>query len=651
MGLVGLAGLAVACDTGPQQTAATPEVVPNAVAAVEQEQATTPLPMADVRLSGFLEIDDLDGTGSGNNDANLCVQGSAGEAGACDLERPAADNPNFPGPDSANPDVLGTDELAYTDWAHLDRTRAFFHYDLDVQDPAQPDDILKQGSCVDTGPSPSKANIELLGVAANDDYLYLMMDRSKTQGQEEFHFFFTQREAHLGPVDGCANPTWIWDLEDGDIQVTVRFQSTSGLPSGEVFVQVYNDPDNDPSNDKGMLAEDLVRSNKWGAFAGPAPAYAAFNVAPGKRTMPGEDEEFDLDGEALASGQTAEVAVDIATVFGQGCGLARVMSVITTASGSGGDKDDLKDFYAPVVVKTGTPELAMELDQECTEELSYQVAITSWGDDAPTLGDENLQLDFSYDCNGHNGNFNDDLGEGVLAIPIEHPVVCTVTAVMTGSGPYEHCVADVTEDFTLYPDLGAEAALAQAECGGPWTWGGSGHGGQQPYAYEWHFSGVGFQVDTDTTLPTGSGSLLPGTVPADILGTITVTDARGCEAIAEDDIPAYHALALEVTPVTEDDECYDGDIAFDAAITGGSGEYALSWTETGTADLLEPCETTTALSESDGDASLSCAFDLGPGVCATGGVALTVTDAVCGSQGPLGVDASLVSSVDVSATP
>lgn len=654
---------AVACDTPQPQgaaPAATDQAAPrsrtNSEAAAPGTRAAAvnsegELPMADIRIGGYLEVDDLDGTESGNRDANQCTQGSpTGTDDTCDLLRPAADNPNFPGPDPAYPNALGIDEADYTDWAHLDRSKAYFHYDLDVQDPALPDDILKQGSCVDTGPSPSKANIETIGVAGNDDYLYLMMERTKVQGQEEFHFFFTQGDAHMGPVENCRNPSWMWDLQDGDIQVTVRFQSTSGLPVGDVIVEVYNDPDNDPSNDVNQTAEQLIRSEKWGSFAGPIPAYAAFNVAPGRKALPDEDTERDLAANELTSGQLAEVAVDLEAVFGTGCGLSRVMTLITTASGSGGDTDDLKDFYAPVVVRTGSPQLTMDLSQECTESLGYQVGITGWGDESPMLGDPNLALDLSYECNGHSGTFNDDLGEGNIDLDIDHTVVCSVTAVLTGSGPYQNCTADITEQYTLYPDLGATGTLGQDECGSDWTWAGEGQGGQPPYSFDWDFSGVGFQIPADPNQPSGSGTLLAGTVPGLIHGNLTVTDARGCEATTYAETDAYHALTLAVTPTTAGDVCYDGDIAFDAKIAGGSGSYSLAWTEKGTADL-GACAGTTSVNDPDANWLMGCDYDLGPGVCATGAVDLVVTDPICGTQGPLGVTASRTSSVSVGATP
>lgn len=322
---------------------------------------------AYVCIDGYIEIDDLDGLDTGLQDANLCTDGVVTPP-VCPTDGTPTDNPNFPGPDPSNPDVLGTS--GYMDWADLPPANSDnFHYDADELDPTVDDDIFKQGSCIGTAKNLHKANVMMVGIAANWDWMYLMTEREAVQGNEEWHFFFTQKTPQLTSVEDCRTPTCVWDPVDGDVQVIIQFQNISGLPSGNVTVFRWEDSDGNPANDEDMLAEVLIRHENWAQLSSGVlpPTYIAFNVKPGPKSRDA-DVENNLDGDSSASGQLVEMAIDRARVFGTACDISpTAMTVITAASGSGGKTGHLKDFLGPVAIEYWLDVPPGQDDQACCD--------------------------------------------------------------------------------------------------------------------------------------------------------------------------------------------------------------------------------------------------------------------------------------------
>lgn len=629
----------VACGTWstPGETGTTPESPSDADRLVPTGIATV-----DVTIDDYLEIDDVDTTENGSADANLCSAGTVSPP-TCPVAGTAQDNPSFPGPDPANPGALGAAD-AYIDWEDLDPAGPHFLTDLGAGSGR--DDVFKGGACVGLGVSPGKADLQQVGIAGNDTWLYLMSRRSTVQGQEEHHYFFTQKTPEFAVTSACAGGTWLFDMSPGDTEVTVRFQSTAGLPDGAVFVREWGGTAND------LRADEMIQSSQWltpnaSLYPPPLqPAYVAFNVAPGVKS-PDADRELGLDGNPLQSGEIAELAVDVARVFGSGCGLNRTMTVVTTASGSGGDRDDLKDILAPVTFVSSAMTASVTITPACGRAFDY--AITAYKGGVIALPDPDLDVSLTYDCGGGSSSVSDDDGTGTVEPGGTGTSTCEVTASVTGTGGrFASCTATDTATATLHAGVTPSGALSQSACGDTWAWTGAATGGAEPYAYAWTFTGASPGSSTEAS---GTGALPSGSAPVDIAGDLVVTDTRGCTGSIHRTTQAYHALSLAVTPTTPSSECYTGDVAFSADIAGGSGHYSMSWGVHDDARLDAACAATTSATESDGSLALACGFGLGTAACAQGSVDLTVRDDVCGSAGPLGVRGSRVSTTTVGHTP
>ncbi len=592
----------------------------------------------DVTITDFIEIDDLDGLGSRRDDANLCADGVSAST-ACPSPGSPSDNPNFPGPEPTSPATPGLPE-DYIDWADLGAGSPFF---LSDQSDAN-DDIFRSGSCLGIGNAPGKANLHDIGVAANDTWLYLLSERVSVQGQEEHHYLFTQLVPHFEFTSSCPDGTWLWDMTPGDVRVTLRFQSTSGLPTGDAVVEQW------AGAGVGLTAESVLRSSDWevpdpAMFPPPMqPAYLSFNVAPGTKT-PDADTETWLDGTPLQTSQISEMAVDVARVFGQGCGLNRTMSVVTTSSGSGNDRDALKDFLAPIQLTSATMSASLTVTPSCGRSFDYRVDVERSG--AVALPSSDLDVAITYDCGSGPMTVHDTDGVGTIQVSGANTATCSVSATVTGSGEFAFCAASDVDTVTVYAPLGVTADLSQAGCGAPWAWDATPRGGLAPFGYEWSFDGAS---PVSAVTKSGTGTLPGGVAPASIAGQVTLTDARGCEAVSSDSLRALHELSLSVVPTGGDGECEEGDLSFSATIQGGSGEYGLMWRTHDDAHLDAGCASRTSASEADASLALACSFGLGDAACARGDVDLTVRDAACGATGPMGVAATRVSSTSVAPT-
>ncbi len=655
---------------------------------------TAPLTIeANVAIDEFIEIDDLDATAGGNRDANLCSSsiGSANGSPACPAiacsgafcPYSTGDNPNFPGPDNALPGTLGADDEEYIDWAdlgYLYPTKTFFF--SDPLDGGEKDDIFSPGSCITRGNSPSKANATTIGVAANDVYLWLDMVRDTVQGQEEYHFFFTKAEAHTdsGNTEGCAEPTLLWDVEDGDVQVVVRLPSTSHLADGTIEVLAYDD---DATPDPNLSAEELILSPKWKPVADAAYVVFDVSISRGDATPDidtdgagaDEDRERYLDGAVLATTQMAEAAVDIEKVFGNvGCGLTRSMAVITTASGSPGDTDDLKDFLGLITITTGDLVPEISLDPSCTEDFAYAVSLEDDAGNTIPLDGSLVDVEIVYDCGSGETTVQDagDDGVGSIAVPIASKsgsVSCSAKAHVIGKTgtDFESC-DKLSEAATqnVWADLVATADLDSPLCDGNVSFGVTVQGGKGlAPTYDWTFTPTPAATLTPALVAPepASGTLaVSGTfAPVSVKGEVTVTEQREeiqCSDTDDDTAVVYQPLAVSLSMDSSDLMCpvapasalalLYGDVAVDVAVQGGSGNWSLDFALAGDTDVyggnisgVLACSDAASLVDADASYANTCAFSLSDGkACALGQISLGVTDvgnAACTfpAQGPL----------------
>jgi hypothetical protein len=413
----------------------------------------------------------------------------------------------------------------------------------------------------------------------------------------------------------------LWNLKTGDVLVELTFPSTADLADGVVDIKRWTG-----GATANVPAEDLLLDPSWTlvpAGGGTLPAYTAFNVAYNKTKSPNDDDEPGFDGVDMATGQLAEMAIDIKAVFGQGCGLRRTLAAISTASASPNGNDDLKDFVSPTTILTASIELGVTLSESCDEGFNWAASAKLGSDDL--IGDPDIDLVIQYNC-----------GSGVHEIAVTQttgfePVVgggsCTAKLVArNGTGRLTSCDAESKPDnANAYPPLDVTAALAQANCGDDFTYDATPSGGSPPYAFSWTFTGPS-AIASSSQEDGSAGITGAGTVN----GAVTVTDSRfaalGCSDGDNNDTPVYSSLVASLTATPGDLACFDSDIPVTATMSGGSGAYTLNWNltdEDGTNDA------TTSCSDGLGLSPTYCGFNLGGAVCAKAKLELSVSDPVC----------------------
>lgn len=497
-------------------------------------EAMRVFPDTSIHIDGFLEIDDVDGTGPLPGDADLCADGFDGSA-VCPIAGLPLDNPDFPGPDPGAPDVLGAD---YLDWAELPLDHFF-------RDGQAVDDRFANGLCIEDGDVPVRADVDTLGIAANHTWLYLAGVRKQAWGPETWHFVFTRVDPYKTRVHGCLSDTWVWDLTHGDVRVSLTFPTRPRNADGFVEVQHWTGTSATELDASAMHTHPLWTDVQ--STPPLSPAYAAFNM--GSAAFPGEDDEYDQRSRALGSGLLGETAVDIASVFGDGCALDRVLSVLTTAPGLG-NGDVPRDFIGPIPIGCSGLSAEVTVPDTCLAEVGWDVV--AW-DQRPTppvvvpLPHPDLAVEITVDCGMGPVTVRDDDGSssdptyaplGAIPVAVLDPTLCDVSATLTGTATFDMCVGEGATQSVVAPVLEAQADLT-GSCVAVWTYLGEGHGGLPPLTYAWEFYRDGV-LTWVSNAPEGFGPMGEGLDPVTIGGDLEVTDARGCTAYAYDEAVVHH---------------------------------------------------------------------------------------------------------------
>lgn len=602
----------------------------------------------DLEGCDFLEIDNV-GMGASDRDANLCSARS--EVSDTCPDGPVIEDPPF-GPN-------------HCDWADLDRS---VHFHADWQDvvSSTTDDAF-QGSClVDGHKATPKADIGHVGLAASTDgsELYIGWERFAVNGNERGSLILTRRPVELGVVGNCSDPQPLTDLVDGEaFRIDLKVDSTAALPFAQVQVFRYGiDPDDDDEVALNQTMEQVLASPRWQPVTEGIIA-KALNVRPGTKNAPAdEDTENGIDGNILSSAQWIEVAVDTMTVFGEGCGIDFIGQFATTASE--GVNDALKDYSGPFHFTTAALEAELELFESCTPgEFAYALSLSLDGEPVD-LDSGDLDVTFDVDCPGDEFDVMGLSPTTTSAIDIGDPttpLLCTVTAHVTGASPLAGCDATTEAQVTVYPPLTAEATLDQA-CDGTFSYEAtvtSSSGATSLFA--WTFDVGGETVERSdasgsVTVPAELGS------PVSVTGQLVVTDGTSRDTGGEEpesctttiaglSVDVLRGIVLELTAAadadcsTESAEEALNVVQVNASFSGGSGSYVLSYTPT--AGLVTTC----AESVEDSDGSDTCTFALGDAFCTSGGVILKVEDAQDDSCGPKEATVQAVRECTLDVTP
>lgn len=625
---------------------------PDTGPAIEVLQALEPeVQQIVIGLEGcdFLEIDNIGG-GTSDRDANLCS--GVSEVSPTCPDGPVVESPPFP----AN----------HCDWADIDRAT---HFNADWQDVVSStlDDSF-QGSCLVQGHKATpKADIGNVGLAASTDgsELYIGWERFAVNGNERGSLILTREPVDLGAVGSCSDPQPLTDLIDGEAyRIDLKVDSTAALPFAQVQVFRYGV---DPLVDESVLDQTMAQvlaSTHWQPITDSVVRKALNVRSTDKNAVPGEDDEFGIDGNVLATAQWIEVAVDTEAVFGEGCGLDFIGQFTTTASE--GVADALKDYNGPFHFTTANLVAELELFESCTAgEFGYALTVTRDGEpvDLETSG---LEVTFDVDCDDDTLDATDIVPSSDGTVDLGEPTassLCTVTAnISGGSNGLSGCEATAEADVTVYPPLTATATLAQ-DCDGTFSYEGevtSSSGADATFAWTFTFdSETVDRSDASGTVSLPSGSASPTTVTGQLVVTDgTARDTGGEEleectvTVGDLTVDVFSPITLQLTAASDADcDAEDAETALDtvfvdASFSGGSGQYVLTYTPS--AGLSTTCPT---MATNNATGSDDCTFMLGVGFCRDGDLTLKVEDSQDNGCEPREATVSAVRECTLDVTP
>jgi hypothetical protein len=344
------------------------------------------------------------------------------------------------------------------------------------------------------------------------------------------------------------------------------------------------------------------------------------------------DSDLDFDY-AVGSYIVSESGVDLEAFTGPGgslCGLVFWGTVITQPSSS--TTSDLKDLLGPRRFNFGSLTFDASLEPTCATYTGDTVEKGQFFysvDDLSGPGLEEIpetpgsECSFDSDCSGGDACIN---GYCIADVSCDWTFTHTTTsAEKTSSACSGRFILEPTEDagewngtVTVAADVGVQCEDTQdigevlvyhplevtADLSGgcaelftyatPSVTGGS---GDYSYAPGWNFTCLGASALTpSSTMPSGTvGVQLTDAAPTTCTGTLTVTDnrtdvtiptspiANGCVATDSAQATVYAPIQVSITPDATSLTCpaidtAGDDITFNAAVSGGDGNYTYNWT-------------------------------------------------------------------------
>jgi hypothetical protein len=490
----------------------------------------------------------IDQDGAGPGDANLTV----GAAGEPDFDFPVG------GP------------ATFTDWSELDPND---HRLLDLDNPVTSrDDTAFPGAneCVGAANVLSKMDLTYVGVANNNEFAYLVVQRSANNGDAGYYWLFTKAEPTqvLGESPCSADQRRLtYTITEGDVLIGGHFK-----PSAAPLLTVYRAAAG--TNVVLTAVQAIDFTNPIWQVDPTGVAGVAVNTTETPAGSWGAAGVKSASGTNLGKELIAEAAIDLAVFTGEGsnCGAIYYGSVITRASGSGGNTPDLKDLAGPAQFVFGSASATAELRPTCEQQAEYEVT-SAIGADGQPIANPTCEWEFS------DGSAASGCGAGVHAFGAPGNYSATVTVTDPGS----NCSAEVeVAAVDVYPPLGLTADLTAA-CDSSFTYDSTPSGGTGSYSFAWTFSGAG--TPTPAASSSQSGTVAVDVAAAEYTGMLTVTDGRTdieCTTSASDSATPYAPLHIDISPDATALSCPiggpNGDaVTYTAAVTGGDGNYNITW--------------------------------------------------------------------------
>lgn len=540
--------------------------------------------------SKFLQIDQAASTFTGP-DANLFSTADPAD-GTASYNKPCA---------------LGSGICASKTWIDWNDLPPANHQlvDLDNPDGKDASAFPRSDACVGPANVVSKMDLGYVGVASNNEYVYLDVMRRSNLGDAGYVWIFTKKAPPADTSTTChpGEKLLRFDISVGDVLVFGHYK-TGGGPLLRVFkaqsAGVYDAVAAINFDNAGLWQEDAS------GIAG-----VAVNTTKTRPGAWGTGGALKLIGGDFDTELFAEAAVTTATFSGGGsaCGQTFHAAVITRSSGSGGTSPDVKDVAGPAKFNFGSVQATAAATPTCTGTIALTSTITSDGT-TPVVGATckwydvvgTTETEISTDCNPTItlGGSGLAYGAHTFRLKVVDPDGCGATA------------ADVTA--AAWPAPTANADLT-ATCSSSFDYSGSGGGVQGTASYAWTFT-HGSVTDGTSTTATGT---MAGTAGTTYTGSLVVTDTRSngkggqlvCSSAPATDTalpyaPITVSLGASANPLmcsAADPNTSIGDaVTFTATVGGGDGSYVYAWTIDGS-----PVACATATCAIDPAAEVTCA--------------------------------------------
>ncbi len=462
----------------------------------------------------------------------------------------------------------------WIDWSDLPTAN---HRLQDLNDPdsdRDPSSFPRSNECVADSKVLSKMDLTYVGVANNQEYAYLAVQRANNNGDAGYYWIFTKNAPRLAAGEApckAGEKRLVYDISPGDVLFSGHFQP-SATPLLEAYTAIAT------RSDVGAVdAIDFKDATLWAKDNSSIEAVAVNerNINPGSWGSDGVSKQA-LSGGDLEPELFAEAAVRTAIFTGGSiCGAKFYGSVITRSSGSGGTTPDLKDLAGPRQFNFGDVSASAKLTPSCDPRFGYDADLLGI-DGQPVTG---ATCSWVFEDAAGNTVGTSSSCDGYLDIT-PGAYKGTVTATDPGTG----CSGQATLDqIDVYAKIGVSADLT-ATCTSSFGYGATVTGGSAPgsAAVVWAFSGDSGGTPSPTSSTSLSGSVAVNPAAQSYTGTVTVTDPRTdltCTATHADSATPYAPITVSLTPRALGNVCTSGDAAiYDAVVSGGNGSYSYGWT-------------------------------------------------------------------------
>ncbi|MBI2388285.1 MAG: hypothetical protein HYV09_01600 [Deltaproteobacteria bacterium] len=317
--------------------------------------------------------------------ANLVV-------GPDNATNPASPSSNTPGPAGGN----------YIDWNSLNSGGFSLgnHRILDNFSGKDPSAFPGSNSCVGSANNPSKDELLSVGIANNNDYVYLNVLRASSLGDMGYTWLFTKNKPTCstgGNNDNC--PTFLrYHLVEGDVLVFGHFRT------GEAkLLETYVAKAGVDTTLDAEIAIQWCNAAVWGLQSGVAAVAVNTDLTEaGIWNNAGlKDPETGFNGQpAFEDHIFAEGAVTTSTFGTNGvCGQTFWASVISKSSGNACSGADMKDLVGPRKVNFGAISVQAHVRPNCDGTVDLQATYTGTsGTVACTWYDGTTQIAHSPVC-------------------------------------------------------------------------------------------------------------------------------------------------------------------------------------------------------------------------------------------------------------